>query len=202
MAELGGKRQLIGHDSTTLGGWDIENAPDWIDFRQDLVGERGWAYRYRKMIRLVPGLPELIIEHRLENTGEKEIDINNYNHNFILVDGVPYGPDYRVEFPFATANPISINDLAWFRTNTIEVERPLGENSLWIPLFEGDGPVDYNAAVVRNMRTGATVGFKGDSPITRMVFWAVKRAVCPEPFIQLNLVPGQQREWSSRYRFG
>ena len=70
-----------------------------------------------------------------------------------------------------------INDLAWFRKNTVEVEKPLGENSLWIPLLEGDGP------------------------ITRMVFWAVERAVCPEPFISLSLAPGQIQKWSSWYRF-
>jgi len=183
------------------GEWEIEQRPDRVGFLQDFVGERGWAYRYRKVIRLLPGLPELAIEHRLENTGEKDMDVNNYNHNFTLIDGVPYGPDYRVEFPFATASPMPINDLAWFRANAVEVERPLGENSLWIPLFEGDGPASYNAALIRNLRTGATVEFRGDAPITRMVFWAVERAVCPEPFISLSLAPGQAREWSSWYRF-
>ena len=106
------------------GEWDIEHGPDRVDFLQDFVGERGWAYRYRKVIRLLPGLPELAIEHRLENTGEKDIDINNYNHNFTLIDDVPYGPDYRVEFPFATASPMPINDLAWFRANAVEVKNP------------------------------------------------------------------------------
>jgi hypothetical protein len=33
------------------------------------------------------------------------------------------------------------------------------------------------------------------------VFWAVERAACPEPFIQLRLEPGQQRDWATRYRF-
>ena len=183
------------------GEWDIEHGSDRVDFLQDFVGERGWAYRYRKVIRLLPGLPELTIEHRLENTGEKEIDVNNYNHNFTLIDGVPYGPDYRVEFPFTTASPMPINDLAWFRDNAVEVDKPLGERSLWLPLFEGDGPANYNAALIRNLRTGATLEFRGDAPITRMVFWAVERAVCPEPFISLRLAPGQAQQWSSWYRF-
>jgi hypothetical protein len=34
-----------------------------------------------------------------------------------------------------------------------------------------------------------------------MVFWAIERAVCPEPFIRLKLAPGQATEWSSGYRF-
>ena len=183
------------------GEWVIEHGIDWISFTQDLAGERGWAYRYQKMIRLTPGQPEFVIEHRLDNAGTKTIDINHYNHNFTIIDDVPYGPDYRVEFPFATVEPVSIDKLAWFRANAIEVEQPLQDNSLWIPVFEGDDPGSYNAALVRNLKTGAAIEFKGDAPITRMVFWAVERAACPEPFIHIHLAPGQSQQWSSRYRF-
>ena len=183
------------------GEWDIEHGPDRVEFFQDLVGERGWAYSYRKTIRLEPGVPELVIAHRLENSGDKNIDIDNYNHNFSLVDGLPYGPDYRVEFPFTTTIPIRINDRAWFRDNLIEVPEPLGDGSLWIPLFEGEGRVEYNRAVVRHLPSGAAIEFTGDAPVTRMVFWAIERAACPEPFIRLQLAPGEVKEWSSRYRF-
>ena len=184
-----------------VGEWDIERGPDRVDFFQDLVGERGWAYRYRKTIRLTPGAPELSIAHRLENSGTRDIDIVNYNHNFTLIDGLPYGPDYRVEFPFTTTIPIRINERAWFRGNAVEVPEPLADNSLWIPLYEGEGRVDYNGAVVKHLPSGAAVEFTGDAPVTRMVFWAIERAACPEPFIRLQLAPGQIEEWSSRYRF-
>ena len=183
------------------GAWEIERDANSVTFLQELTGERGWAYRYAKTIRLLPGRSELTVEHRLHNTGEKTIDIDNYNHNFTIIDDAPYGPDYRVEFPFATSEPISINDLAWFRDITIEAEKPLGQKSLWVELYNGEGRVDYNQALVRNIRSGASVEFRGDAPVTRMVFWAVERAACPEPFIRLHLKPGQDQEWSSHYRF-
>ena len=182
------------------GDWDVEQADDRVEFSQQLTGERGWAYRYRKSIRLVPGQPEFEIVYRLENSGEKVIDISHYNHNFTLIDGSPYGPDYRVEFPFTAAAPTPINERAWFRGNAIEVERALGEASLWLPVFEGDDPGGYNAASVRNLKTGAAVEFRGDAAITRMVFWAVEGAACPEPFIRIRLQPGQVQQWSTRYR--
>jgi hypothetical protein len=183
------------------GEWEIEHAADRVEFSQDLVGERGWAYRYRKTIRLLPGRAEFEIAHRLENSGERTIDINHYNHNFTVIDELPYGPDYRVEFPFSAAAPIPINERAWFRGNAIEVVQPLGDDSLWLPVFEGEDPGHYNAALVRNMKTGAAVEFKGDAAITRMVFWAVERAACPEPFIQIKLEPGQVKDWTTLYRF-
>lgn len=191
----------MGFDEAAAGAWQIESDSDRVEFVQDFEGERGWAYRYRKTIRLAPGRPELTIGHRLENSGANTIDINHYNHNFTLIDGTPYGPDYRVEFPFGSAQAVPISDLAWFRDNAIEVEQALGAKSLWIQLFEGEDPGNYNAALVRNLRTGAAVEFKGDTPITRMVFWAVERAASPEPFIRILLAPGQIKEWSSHYRF-
>ncbi|MGB5708662.1 MAG: hypothetical protein WBM41_17765 [Arenicellales bacterium] len=183
------------------GEWQIEHGRDWVSFNQDFKGERGWAYQYQKTIRLIPDRPELVIEHRLENSGEKTIDINHYNHNFTIIDDIPYGPDYLVEFPFATDQPVSIKNLAWYRGNSIEVMEPLQNNSIGISVFEGDDPGGYNSAKVRNLRTGAAVEFSGSAPITRMAFWAVERAACPEPFINLNLSPGQSQEWTIHYRF-
>jgi hypothetical protein len=184
-----------------VGEWQVEHGSDWVNFSQDLVGDRGWAYRYSKSIKLVPERAEFVIQHRLENAGEKTIDINHYNHNFTIIDDVPYGPDYSVEFPFSTEQAKPINDLAWFRQNRIEVLKPLQDNSLWIPVFEGDGSADDNAALVRNNKTGAAVRFKGDTPITRMVFWAVEAAASPEPFIHIKLGPGEVQQWASHYSF-
>lgn len=183
------------------GRWQIDSAADRVTFLQRLEAGHGWAYRYRKTIRLLPGRPELVIEQRLENRGAKTIDISYYNHNFTIIDDTPYGPDYSVEFPFATAEPRSLNDLAWFHGNRIQVEKALGDNSLWMPVYEGEGRVDYNGASVRNNRSGAAVEFVGDAPLTRMVFWAVERAACPEPFIRIHVAPGQAQQWSTRYLF-
>jgi hypothetical protein len=183
------------------GIWRMEQGGSWIGFEQVLDGERGWAYRYRKTIRLPDGEPGFAIDYRLENSGTKAVDINHYNHNFTLIDGLPYGPDYLVEFAFSTGEPQLINDLAWFRDGAIQVDRPLGDQSLWIQLYEGPGRMDYNAATVRNQITGAAVSFEGDAPIERMVFWAVERAACPEPFSRIRLDPGEAKTWSSSYRF-
>lgn len=183
------------------GEWQIDTEAGQVDFRQSFQGERGWAYDYEKTIRLVPGAPEMVIEHRLKNNSRKAFSIVNYNHNFTMIDDTPYGPDYEVEFPFSTDEPISINNLAWFRGNAIEVDEALQQESLWIPVFQGEDPGYYNAALVRNRLSGAAVEFIGDASIERMVFWAVERAACPEPFIRLKLAPGESTQWSTRYRY-
>jgi len=172
-----------------------------VRFAQQLRGERGWAYSYRKTIRLQPGAAGFAIEQWLENSGEKTIDIVYYNHNFTLIDDLPFGPDYRVEFAFDTEQAAAGSDLLSLRGKSLEVTAPLAGRSVWQPLFAGDDPGGYNAARVINKRSGAAVEFRGDRPIERMVFWAVERAACPEPFIRIYLEPGQSMEWVTHYRF-
>ena len=189
------------YDLLRLGEWRVEQGEHWISFYQELIGERGWAYRYRKTIRLLEHDAGFDLEYRLENSGSRTIDIDHYNHNFTLIDETPYGPDYSVELGLSTDEPESINGLAWFRGNRIEVVEPLADKSLWIQLYQGEGRSDYNMATVRNNRTGAAVRFSGDAQIERLVFWAVERAACPEPFSRIYLQPGQQQTWSTRYEF-
>jgi hypothetical protein len=183
------------------GSWDIKQGSNWISFYQSLEGDRGWSYQYDKTIRLLPGKPELIIEHNLANNGSKRIDLFNYNHNFTLIDDVLFGPDYQVEFPFDVNNTLATKDIVEFDGNSLSVHKSLGNQALWYPVFEGGDPGHYNAAIVHNNRTGAAVAFEGDSLISRMVFWAVERAVSVEPFIKIIIEPGKVKKWQSRYRY-
>lgn len=183
------------------GEWTVEVASDRVRFEQSLTGERGWGYRYEKVVRLLPDRAALAIDHVLENTGEKAIDLDHYNHNFTIIDGVPYGPDYTVKFPFYTDSPTLVDELARHQGDRIVVERPLGERSLWFPVLQGGGSVADNAATVRNDATGASVAFQGDTPIARMVFWAVEAAACPEPFIDVEVPPGHEKRWSIQYTY-
>ena len=190
------------YEIASTAHWIVTQGNTWIRFEQTLEDQRGWAYAYAKTISLVADQPQLVVDYRLENRGRNSIDIDHYNHNFTIIDGQPYGPDYSVEFPFAAVQPAEIKpDLAWFRGHRIEVLQPLGPESLWIPVYEGPARSDYNAATVRNERSGAAVSFSGDAAVHRMVFWAVERAACPEPFIRIKLGPEQSKSWSSRYRF-
>ena len=184
------------------GDWVVEQGDGRVRFTQELDGDRGWAYRYSKTLSLAADRPELLIEYTLENTGRKRIDLDHYNHNFTIIDDLPYGPDYSVEFPFGAAEPVEIKPgLAWFRDNRIDVLKALGSESLWIPVYEGSARTDYNAATVRNQRSGAALAISGDAAVHRMVFWAVERAACPEPFSRIRLNPGESKTWASRYRF-
>ena len=46
----------------------------------------GYGYLYEKMVRLVPGKPQMVIEHRLTNIGKEPIKSSVYDHNFLVLD--------------------------------------------------------------------------------------------------------------------
>jgi len=71
-----------------------------VEFVHTLTDESGHGYVYVKTLRLPDGKPELILEHSLENTGRKPIETSVYNHNFIVIDGQPTGPDFVIKVPF------------------------------------------------------------------------------------------------------
>jgi hypothetical protein len=39
----------------------------------------------------------------------------------------------------------------------------------------------------------------GDRPLTKCNVWAVKTTLCPEPFVDLRLGPGEEAKWATRY---
>ena len=63
----------------------------------------GTAYEYEKTLRLVPGKPELMIEHRLKNTGQSRSTQRSTTTTFCGWNQAM--PASRVTFPFPSPPP-------------------------------------------------------------------------------------------------
>ena len=62
--------------------------------------------------------PEMVLEHSLKNTGRRIIQSTVYNHNFLVLDKQPPGPDFSITFPFRIHSPHPPNpELARIRDN-------------------------------------------------------------------------------------
>jgi hypothetical protein len=94
-------QQFKTYDIVDPGKWTIRTKADSVEFTQEVTDpSSGYSYHYRKVVRLVKGKPQMVIEHSLKNTGKKPIETNVYNHQFFVIDGQPSGPDFAVKFPF------------------------------------------------------------------------------------------------------
>lgn len=181
------------------GKWNIKHEKDWIEFRQDLKAPRDYAYQYVKRIAMLPD--GFIISHQLKNTGAKAIQTEQYCHNFVMLDNKPVGPEYRMTFPFEPKAKRAM-DSATILGKRLAFSREVKDGEALFSELEGSKVTDQdNEVVVEHQEAGIAVKITGDAPLVHFNFFAVRRSVCPEPFIKVDLAPGKEMEWTSRYAF-
>ncbi len=193
-------RRFATYDIVTPGTWTITKGADWITFVHTLDDGAGYAYAYRKTLRLVGA--SLVLEHELTNTGRKPIATSVYNHNFFTLDRQPTGPDVRVRFPFAPRADRALKDLAEIRGRDLVFLRPLQPAENVFAELDGFGTsASAYGFEMENRATGAGVRVTGDRPLSRLIFWAAHRTACPEPYIDASVEPGRTTSWTITYAF-
>ena len=184
------------------GTWRIRRHKDRIEFTQRLKSDEGYAYIYRKTIRLVKGKPELLIQHSLKNVGKKTIETTQYNHNFFVIDHEIVGPDVRVKFAFAPTATRGFKDRAEIRGLEIVFPHEIeGKNGVFSELTGSNKDVrDYDFRV-ENLKSGAGVRITSDQPLEKANFWAISTVASVEPYISLKIEPSKEAHWTLRYTF-
>ena len=189
------------YEFSNPGKWTVHTAQDHVMFTHELNDVAGYSYLYEKIVRLVKDRPELVIEHTLRNTGQKDIQTSTYNHNFFTMDHHPTGPDIvvRFAFPVIVAREDSLIRMNGQQVEYLRVLAPTETASLGVQGLR-DSVEDYDFRI-ENLKTGAGVRFTGDKPILRIVYWSCGTTVCPEPFIALDIKPGESFSWNTNYYF-
>lgn len=179
-----------------------EGGSDWIEFVHKLTSDNGYAYVYRKKLRLVPGKPELVIEHALKNTGRKTIETLQYNHNFLVIDHEAVGPDITIHFAFPPKAEWKMINGAAIRGQEIVYSRELEPGEGLFSELEGFGAdsKDYDARI-ENRKTGAGVRITGDRPLEGLYFCSIRTLASAEPYVKLRVEPGRETCWKLNYAF-
>jgi hypothetical protein len=196
-------RQFNTYEITDPGVWKVNPSASQVEFTQELHDTAGYAYIYRKTVRLAKDKPQMALEHSLRNTGKKTIASSVYEHNFFMLDNQPAGPDYTVRFPFQVTTGKNLRGPAEAKGNTFTYTAELnpGGQSVFTDL-EGYGntPADYDIRV-ENRKTGAAVRQTSDRPLAKLLFWSIRSTVCPEAYIDMKIEPGQEFTWRITYDF-
>lgn len=195
-------RLFATYDIVDPGKWSHRAGADWIEFVHELASDDGYAYVYRKTLRLTKGKPELVIEHSLKNTGRETIETTQYNHNFFVIDHEVVGPDVAVRFPFEPKPLSEFQNGAEVRGQEINYTRELksGESAFSELTGFSDKSKDYDFRI-ENRKTGAGVRISGDRPLSKVYFWSIRSVACPEPYVDLRVEPGKETKWRIAYDF-
>jgi len=190
------------YELSNPGKWKIKKAKDYVVFTHHLKDAAGYSYVYEKKVRLVKGKPQMVLEHQLKNTGKKAIQTNVYNHNFFTIDHQPTGPNSVVKFAFPI-NGTEENPAARITGQQIEYLRELTprETVFWNDVQGHSKSVkDYDFRI-ENVKTGAGVRITCNRPVSKIVYWSSPTTQCPEPYIDIDIQPGETFSWNISYDF-
>lgn len=183
----------------------VSKTKNSITFTQQLFDKStGYGYLYTKTIRLVPNTSQMVLEHTLKNTGTRSIDARVYDHNFLVLDHQPPGPDFTVTTPFTIIpkRPIK-TELGSVDGNVISYKKVLEDQDNFVVAIGGynDTPSDYDF-LIQNKKEDAQVRIQGDKPLESTMLWSMRATLAIEPYIKLSIAPGQQTGWKYTYTYG
>ena len=179
------------------GKWTVKPSADSIEFTQELSNPAsGYAYVYRKVVRLVSGKPEMEIEHSLKNTGKRAIESSVYNHNFMVFDKQGPGPDNTFRVPFQIQGTARNKELTEVRGNEVVYLKPLAGEDEAVVMLQGFGnDAKDSEVVIENRKAGAGVKITVDRPIIRSMLWSIRTVLAVEPYIAIDVQPGAEFTW-------
>ncbi|MCJ8208479.1 hypothetical protein MUY27_02080 [Mucilaginibacter sp. RS28] len=196
--------QFRTYDIVDYGKWTITARKDEVVFKHILCTPDGYAYEYTKTLKLVKGQARMVISHSLKNTGTKTMETLTYNHNFPVIDQEPTGPNIKVTF----AKPVTAEGDGWdvlakLRGHELTFLKQLSGREFVQTVHVnglGDTPADYDFKI-ENLKTGAGIHITGDHPMEKVVFWANPSTYCPEPYVKINVAPGETMHWIINYDY-
>jgi hypothetical protein len=179
-----------------------------VAFHHELRTQVDWGYRYDKTVRVLDDLPMFEIRRTLKNIEGNDIQTASYNHNFIRIDDEPIGPSYELELSeelTAEVPPPAKFDGRKL-TFTDKVEKPLMIYFKPAPKgtqrFSG-GFVDRSFDItITNRRTGGRMEIKHGFELSELRLWVAPTAICPEPFVKVDLGPAKTMFWNTIYHLG
>jgi hypothetical protein len=185
------------------GKWSVETKPTSVTFTQRVMDpSSGYGYLYQKVVRLSTQIPgEMLIEHRLTNIGKRLIETSVYDHNFLVLDNQPVGPDFSIKLPFVIhpAKPFK-TQLGTVDDKTISYLKTLEGHDQFGVAIEGFGKTaeDYRI-LITNDRVNAGMQITGDQPLESEELWSIRSILAMEPFIHMSIKPGQDFSWKYTY---
>ena len=169
---------------------------------QDLKdAESGYGYHYVKTVALVAGKPQMTISHVLTNTGTRPITTTVYDHNFLTLS--PGNEHVAITAPFAMASAEPLKpELVTIDGKTIRYVAPIPAGQSVQSLITGFGGAtsDYDFTV-SNTATGFGQRIRADQPVAKINFWTINTTLGWEPYIAIDLKPGETKRWTYTYDF-
>jgi len=185
-----------------FGGKVPEDASDqfWLTEQK----ANGYGYSYVKGVFLEKSA--ISITHTLKNTGEKQLTTDFYNHNFFNVDGDLVGPNYSFAFPDEVkAENLrgKFGELIELKDKGLRFKDKLPTVDFVMANLTGLDAKEKKHRVfeMRHAPSGVRIEVEHSYSFAKFYVWGIKTTICPEPYMAIDLKPGEETKWSITYTF-
>ena len=161
-----------------------------------------YSYEYSKSVILSPNEPLIMIDHVLKNTGTKAISTDFYNHNFFNVDNDQVGPNYSFAFGFdLEAKDLrgKFGELVQVKGKELRFKENLTDGFVMAGLTGFQRT--HREFELQHAPSGVRVSVYQNLPFSKFNLWGIKTTICPEPYTQIELKPGEKSIVRISYRF-
>lgn len=170
-------------------------------FISEPVECRGYAFRLKKTLRAADS--RLVIEYDLANTGSKPIKTTEYCHNFICLNSHVVSPAYSLRFPYEIKLdmvPESTPE-GFFAVRGAELNIAAVPDKDFYCIIGGYDTREMHMWELVHMPTGVGVREIDNFAVSRLALWGRNHVISPEVFIELDLQPGESKQWRREFDF-
>ena len=173
----------------------ISKTGDSVTYHTLPVECNGFALDYKKTLRIRDNT--LFLEHRVKNHG-KEIRFREFNHNYMLLDRQPIGPDYHLQLDHIPPWQSEKKDYHQDGNIITWDQAPKGD---FLSMGELDIPMDAYDWHLSCAAKGLAVHCRLDTHPVKLVFYGHPTVVCPEVYTGIHLKEDEEAVWIRRYDF-
>jgi len=174
----------------------INHGDDYVDFHLDEIPFKGIAYKMYKHVSVIGNM--LIITTTVSNTGEKSIELDEYNHNFLSLNGHGAHPQITLSMHKDYYNSVETPGLIMNEDNITFTDEIKGSFMIFCR-----SPVTYSPLrwELCDKKAGLKVQEWGDFVVTKYMIWGGPHTVTPEIYGNFKIDPGSKRAWTRIWKF-
>jgi hypothetical protein len=204
---------------TNPGVWKVRHPKkrdsygDEIEFRQTVNSKNGYSYHLVLRVNLYDTSEDttMHVDYELINIGTKNMATDVYNHNFFNVDKQTVGPKYSIglEDTVEPTKDSAFGDRAKIVGKAVEFPKPLAKDAAFgrLVLTDDKKPYPYTfrlvytAADQKWVKVEVLDSWPDEKRCKKFQVWAIGTVMCPEPFYDIALEPGESVKWWTSYSF-
>jgi hypothetical protein len=186
---------VIAPENTVVSSGEQETT--FLQTLEDPEGGRG----YRLEISVTLEEDGFTVRRLLANTGTRPLRTEHYTHNFCNLANKPVGPGCEV----AWTTPVEKDKLVSGGDAMLATPRGLTfakspEGQYYLSSTTGSGFPACEPITVTQHEAGIQLSIVTNRPLHRIAVWGNIEVISPEPFVMLEIAPGESAAWSTTYK--